>query len=785
MPGLLGPGFRLLSRLRFARKFQLVGVLFVLPLGLVLFYFQSEINKGISFVRLEQAGVTYEGPVLQLLEDVLQHQRLVNSFTVNHSASEDDVVKQEQVVDADIKSVDAVDATLGGTLGASGAWSKLKSQWQSVLDTDNSNSESASETAHQAFVDNIVAFIQTVGNNSNLILDPDVDSYYTMDSALTQMPQVVVNVTRAGELASAAAQHHSLSSTDRTNLTVLTGLISSPLSSLTGNVQQVEQFNSSVKSALDPLQNTAVSQTNGFLGTVQQNLLAPNQPTATVEDVEASTQGTADSLSRYRIGALATLQTLLEARENGFTTRRAAVDTCVAISLLLALYFFSALSRSTTDALAEVSHHLNKLNQEYVGSLAGAIEALENGDLTTTIKADVPELEINTQDELGDVGLTANSILVSMRRTVFSFQASQKSLSRLIRSLQSTASYVNHASQSLSETAKDAVNSSAAIGHSVKDINSASSQAALGAHEVAKGSNLQAVAVSQSAALMQKLTRAVIATTDDAHLAAKAVDRASIAAVSGSETGAKSLNGMQNIRTTVIDSAQVIGQLGESSAKIGSIVSTIEDIASQTNLLALNAAIEAARVGEAGRGFAVVADEVRKLADRSRIATAEIKALVEQVQERTAIAVAAIEGGVRDVEAGGVLAREAGGALEEILSEISSANTRVVGILNATNEILATSQEISGQITEVAACVEEASASAEEMSSAVDAVSSSLQNVTSASVEQERSVAQMVNASHELSSIAQELDISAAEFKLSDQETDNSDGKAIELFRAA
>ncbi len=202
----------------------------------------------------------------------------------------------------------------------------------------------------------------------------------------------------------------------------------------------------------------------------------------------------------------------------------------------------------------------------------------------------------------------------------------------------------------------------------MQEVAQASEQSARGANEVASGSATQAASISEGAELVKQLAEAVRGVAKDSRNCRAGARGAPHRSPRPAQTAVReTVTGMHAIQRTIADSAQVIQTLGASSKQIGTIVQTIEEIADQTNLLALNAAIEAARAGDAGRGFAVVADEVRKLAERSRGATEEIGGLIETVQSQTARAVAAMEGGVREVEAKTALAERAGQALTEIL----------------------------------------------------------------------------------------------------------------------
>lgn len=245
----------------------------------------------------------------------------------------------------------------------------------------------------------------------------------------------------------------------------------------------------------------------------------------------------------------------------------------------------------------------------------------------------------------------------------------------------------------------------------------------------ASGASEQSAAISQTTTTVDEVKTIAEVSALRAQEVADSAQRTVQTSQSGRRSVEDTIQSMTEIKEQVERIAENILGLSEQMQQIGEIITTVNGIASQSNMLALNASVEAARAGEQGRGFAVVAAEVRNLAEQSQQATAQVKAILQDIQKATNTTVMATEEGTKGVERGVRLAYQSRAAIEE-LSDVINQSAQ-----NAAQMVAAGQQQTAG----------------------VEQVALAMNNINQATIQSLASTRQAEKAAHNLHELALHL----------------------------
>jgi len=217
--------------------------------------------------------------------------------------------------------------------------------------------------------------------------------------------------------------------------------------------------------------------------------------------------------------------------------------------------------------------------------------------------------------------------------------------------------------------------------------------------QVTSGAAETATAVSETTTTVEEVKQTAQVSSQKAKYVSESAQKAAQVSQAGKKAVDKTIDGMSRIQQQMESIAESIVRLSEQSQAIAGIIAVVNDLAEQSNLLAVNAAIEAAKAGEQGKGFAVVAQEVKSLAEQSKQATAQVRAILNDIQKATSATVMATEQGSKAVAAGVKQSTDAGESIRVLTESIAEA-------AQAATQIAASSQQQLVGMDQVALAME-------------------------------------------------------------------------------
>lgn len=182
------PATTLVGRLRYAQKFILVGFVLLLPLGFIAAAYVGTQRVQTALSVKEREGIALISPLINLVADTAQARHVMVCARAGRTC---DAMPD---LDRDIAAFDA-------TMSRSGTKFNVGQEWQTtrgLVDTAR-KADTEGYAAYNSAIADLLDLIVHVADRSNLTLDPELDTYYLIDTLGFRLPVLINTAGRSSD----------------------------------------------------------------------------------------------------------------------------------------------------------------------------------------------------------------------------------------------------------------------------------------------------------------------------------------------------------------------------------------------------------------------------------------------------------------------------------------------------------------------------------------------------------------------------------------------------------
>lgn len=442
LSSLLVPGVELFAHLRFRAKAALISTAFLIPVLVLGGYYLNSKLAIVSVTRHELQGVAYAKSVIAAANQMreLRHQIILGSVGQGGDLAAFNVRAGQAVL-----AIQEAGKSHGQGMDTEASLNNIKQfHASSNAPADNLPQTFQAQTRVNTA---ILKLLENIADDSELTLDPEIDTYYLQHMSMVVLPQMLESVAQIHALASAGIR----SGKERELVAEEIKQEASLLRYLTANaekdLQKVlglhpdKQAQLNLAPALQSLQNlrqAIADLTQGDAGKAQK--------------IDAGGQETIQGLQQLQQNCHQQLEYLLEQRIVGVHKELMLVGLSVGVFLLAATYMFFSFYLVVNRGLQKMCDHLHTMAD---GDLSGKIVPV-GVDETADLMSSLHKLQESLVHLVSLMRVSADKLAGSSLQVSVSAQDLAQRTLDTVNSLQSTSQAVVEISATVGSTADHA-----------------------------------------------------------------------------------------------------------------------------------------------------------------------------------------------------------------------------------------------------------------------------------------------------------------------------------------
>lgn len=184
----LSPAISLMRKLRLLPKFFIVACLFAIPALLVSGLFVQELNKAIDLSRTEQLGLQHLRKLQTLTLHLQQHRALRHLALAGNTNAKQAASQLTEQIDQDYQQLQALQQQTA--LAVAEDFKQALASWAQIKQTLEQTKSKENYLAHSVLLQQLQKLAIAVADQSNLSLDPQVDTYYLIALYAKSLPEL-------------------------------------------------------------------------------------------------------------------------------------------------------------------------------------------------------------------------------------------------------------------------------------------------------------------------------------------------------------------------------------------------------------------------------------------------------------------------------------------------------------------------------------------------------------------------------------------------------------------
>ena len=380
--------------------------MFAVPLSLLTFFLVTELNQRVAFSVREQLGIEYLGHLQKLASDLRDHRGLTWSQSKRPDGAAE-TGKVEKRLRDDMDSIDATDRKLGATFQTTAMWSAFRAKYQALEGSSNDADPADPRNHHTALIADVIALMSQVADQSNLTLDPELDTFYLMDLMVVRLPLLTEQIGQSRGFGSGLTDNAGDFELIQFRLRNHSSEITTQLKTLDHHfkIAARETHDPELARSLEPAVNRSTVATSEYLRTVAGGTSSGAIVEGFAADVWKQGSSTLRELETLNSQVSLSLDKLLQARISRLKGRRIFFCAVTFSCTLLVVYLFTSFYLAVMRTVAQLD------------AASVRLLASPSGDV---------QVSVDTQDELGQITRSFGSLATRLKTESLALRNSQQ-----------------------------------------------------------------------------------------------------------------------------------------------------------------------------------------------------------------------------------------------------------------------------------------------------------------------------------------------------------------------